>query len=141
MQPSNCVTVFLNVLFALVFSFVDTKSLRWELVTFKQSIFNKVCNRVLLFMNVCQSQFAQALKGKACTRGDLLLSPHFQLCCSLGVPGPVLQVGVPVLLCCYKDISSFSKLRYFWPKPFSKEWSISCYKTRYKWEILVSRLF
>lgn len=59
-------------------------------MTFKQSIFNKVCNRVLVFMNVCQSQSAQALKGKACIRGDLLLSAHFQLCCSLGVPDPVL---------------------------------------------------
>lgn len=68
LQPSNSVIMFQNVLFALVFSFVDTKSLRWELVTFKQSIFNKVCNRALLFVNLCQSQSAQALKGKACIK-------------------------------------------------------------------------
>lgn len=46
-------------------------------MTFEQSVFNKVCNRGLLFMNMCRSQSAQALKVKACIRGEMHLSTHF----------------------------------------------------------------
>lgn len=71
-------------------------------------------------MNVCQSQFSQALKGKVCIRGDLLLPSHFQLCCSLGVPGPVFQVGVPIFTLLLQGHLIFFKAERFQTETFFK---------------------